>query len=285
MSSIYKYITINDSEYPDKLKEVIDPPQKLFYIGDISLLKHECISIVGTRRASPYGKWVGYEISKKLSNYGFTIVSGMAEGIDTQAHLGALDNDAKTIAVLGTPIDVCFPKSNEKIYKQIAEKGLIVSEYDSGAVTGSWSFPQRNRIISGLSSKVIVVEGTMKSGSMITAKLAVEQSRDLYAVPGNINNPNSIGTNNLISDGAVPIISLDELANTLGISPEEFHYEDMQLSINEMKVIECIKLFPGCNVDELSYKLKMRVVDIINIISILEIKELVTKEGNNIFLV
>lgn len=280
----YNYITINDKEYPEILREINDPPQKLYFIGDISLLNSECVSIVGTRRASPYALWAAYEIGKKLANAGITIVSGMAEGIDSRGHRAALDCGSKTIAVLGTQIDVLFPKSNKGLYNEIGEKGLIISEYGPDDLTGSWSFPRRNRIISGLSRKVIIVEGAMQSGSMITAKLAIEQSRDLYALPGNINNINSIGTNRLISDGAIPIISLNELYNTLNLNTVELAKDSDQFNIDEIKVLETIKLFPGISTEEISEKLKCKLVDIINVLSILEIKGIIYKIGNLVYL-
>ena len=145
------------------------------------------------------------------------VISGMAEGIDSRGHYGCIDADGRTIAVLGTCIDVCFPRSNQTLYDRLARDHLIISEYAPGETTGNWSFPRRNRIIAGLSKAVVVVEGTLKSGSMITANIALEQGRPVFAVPGNIDQPNSLGVNYLIRDGAIPITSIDEIPEILGI--------------------------------------------------------------------
>ena len=211
-------ISIDDERYPDQLKSIKQPPKKLYCIGNISLLKRHCIAVVGTRRCTSYGSWAAYEIGKAIAGCGVTVVSGMATGIDSRAHQGCLDVNGTTIAVLGTSIDVCYPRSNRQLYERIAEEGLIVSEYAPGDKTGPWSFPARNRIISGLSKSVVVVEGALKSGSMITANYALEQARDVYAVPGNISNPAAEGVNMLINDGATPITSIEWVAETLGIT-------------------------------------------------------------------
>ena len=197
-----KIINISDDNYPAKLKNIYAPPITIFAKGDISLLNSKSIAIVGSREPSKYGIYVAEKFSKELSKEGITIVSGLARGIDTFAHVGALSSFGKTIAVLGSGIDVVYPKENAKYYREISEKGLIISEYIVGTAPESKNFPQRNRIISGLSDGVLVVEARKNSGTMITTDFALEQGKELYVIPGNITSNLSAGTNNLIKDGA-----------------------------------------------------------------------------------
>jgi len=280
----YEIIYKSDIQYPQILLNIPDPPEKLYCIGNINLLNTKSIAIVGTRRSSPYGRWAAYELGKKIADCGVTLVSGMAEGIDTQGHMGALAEHGNTIAVLGTSIDKCFPKSNEKLYKQISDCGLIISEYGPEDITGNWSFPRRNRIISGLCESVIVVEGAYQSGSMITAKLAIEQSRNLFAVPGNINQPNSIGTNSLIRDGAIPILSIEDAIETLGLGQDLYNQQISNLSIEEAKIMECARLAPGIDEALVSLKCKLELVDTIRLISKLEIMGYIRKDGTEIYI-
>jgi len=200
-----KILTYWDEAYPDLLKETIDPPIIIYYFGDISLMKSMKVSIVGSRKPTSYGKTVCENIAKTLDSY--TIVSGMAYGIDSIAHI----NSKKTIAVLGNGIDVVYPKSNENLYARIKNEGLILSEYFPGTRPARYTFPYRNRIIAGLSEKTIVVEASKKSGSLITARYALDYGREVLAVPGDITRINSYGTNYLIYSGATPIISLEQL--------------------------------------------------------------------------
>ena len=243
-------VTINDEIYPDHLKQIKRPPQKLYCIGNMELLREPGVAIVGTRRCSPYGRWAAYEIGKEIASCGVSVISGMAEGIDSRGHLGCLDANGNTIAVLGTGIDICFPRSNKQLYERIASEGLIISEYGPGDNTGSWAFPERNRIISGLSKSVVVVEGTLKSGSMITANLALEQSREVFAVPGNINHPNAAGVNTLIRDGAMPIISIDEIPEILHIGESRsFKRIIDKCSEDEALIMRYISKNPGTDME------------------------------------
>ena len=197
-----KIINISDDNYPAKLKNIYAPPITIFAKGDISLLNSKSIAIVGSREPSKYGIYVAEKFSKELSKEGITIVSGLARGIDTFAHVGALSSFGKTIAVLGSGIDVVYPKENAKYYREISEKGLIISEYIVGTAPENKNFTQRNRIISGLSDGVLVVEARKNSGTMITTDFALEQGKELYVIPGNITSNLSAGTNNLIKEGA-----------------------------------------------------------------------------------
>lgn len=213
-----KYIKITDEEYPDILKRIPEPPQKLYYIGDLSLLKTDhIVAIVGSRKASQYGINIAFNIARDLARKNVVIVSGMAQGIDSTAHRGCLYENGKTIAVLGTGVDKCFPSGNKDLKKAIEEKGLVISEFEDGFSGSKYSFPLRNRIISGLSKVTIIVEAGLKSGALITADIAMNQGKTVYSVPGNINNAFSLGTNKLIQDGAQIFMNVNQVLNDIGI--------------------------------------------------------------------
>jgi DNA processing protein len=195
-------ITIGDPRYPQALREIFDPPLLLFARGRVELLTSLAVAVVGTRRPTPYGLAVAERLSGDLSHAGLTIASGMARGVDTAAHKGALAAGGDTVAVLGCGVDVVYPTENRKLASDLAGKGLIVSEFPMGAIAFPQNFPIRNRIISGVSLGVLVVEGAQYSGSAITAKLAMDQGREVFAVPGNITSKLSWGPNLLIKQGA-----------------------------------------------------------------------------------
>jgi len=195
-------ITRSDPRYPALLREIFDPPILLFARGRLELLQPFHFAVVGTRRPTPYGLAVAEKLSADLARAGLTIVSGMARGIDTYAHKGALSAGGDTVAVLGCGVDVVYPSENRKLAGDLAAKGLILSEFAMGATAFPQNFPVRNRIISGISSGVLVVEGAQYSGSAITAKLALDQGREVFAVPGNITSKASWGPNLLIKQGA-----------------------------------------------------------------------------------
>jgi DNA processing protein len=195
-------VTIGDSRYPPSLREIFDPPLLLFVRGRVELLQTLMLGVVGTRRPTPYGIAVSERLSGDLSHAGLTIASGMARGIDTAAHRGTLAAGGDTVAVLGCGVDVVYPSENKKLAGDIAARGLIISEFPMGSTAFPQNFPVRNRIISGMSVGVLVVEGAQYSGSAITAKLAMDQGREVFAVPGNITSKLSWGPNLLIKQGA-----------------------------------------------------------------------------------
>ncbi|MGE5568527.1 MAG: DNA-processing protein DprA [Rhodospirillales bacterium] len=195
-------VTLADPRYPARLKEIFDPPIVLFARGRAELLDSLCLGIVGTRRPTPYGLAVTERLSGDLARAGLTIVSGMARGVDTAAHRGALAAGGDTIAVLGCGVDVVYPSENRRLAADIASKGLIISEFPMGAPAYPQNFPIRNRIISGLSLGVLITEGAQYSGSAITARLALDQGREVFAVPGSIISKMSWGPNLLIKQGA-----------------------------------------------------------------------------------
>ena len=195
-------VTLGDSRYPEALRRIFDPPPVLFTRGQTDLLTSICIGVVGTRHPTPYGVAAAEKLSGDLARAGVTITSGMARGIDTASHKAALAAEGKTIAVLGCGVDVVYPSENRKLAAEIAAKGLIISEFPMGATAFPQNFPIRNRVISGLSAGILVIEGAQYSGSAITARLAIDQGREVFAVPGNITSKMSWGPNLLIKQGA-----------------------------------------------------------------------------------
>jgi DNA processing protein len=197
------FLTREDEAYPRRLLEIYDPPAVLWIRGDAALLSRPGIAVVGTRHPSPYGSGMAEMLARDLANRGLVIFSGMARGVDSAAHKGALDAGGKTVAVWGTGIDVVYPKENKKLAERIVETGgTIVSEFPLGTFPAPQNFPLRNRILSGMSIGVLVVEAGEYSGTRITARCAMEQNRDVYAVPGNVTNKNAWGPNTLIKQGA-----------------------------------------------------------------------------------
>lgn len=217
--SKFRIITPKDKGYPKLLKEIPDPPQKLWVRGEIKKEDEKAIAVVGARRATNYGREVTEELVNALVVAGLTIVSGMARGIDSCAHKAALEAGGRTIAVLGSGIDVIYPPENKKLYEEIAKAGAVISEFEPGTLPNAWNFPQRNRIIAGLSLGVLVCEAAEKSGSLITAGYAGEFGREVFAVPGPIYSKMSAGTAALIKDGAKLVYSTKDILDELGALP------------------------------------------------------------------
>ncbi|MCF7887027.1 MAG: DNA-processing protein DprA [Candidatus Omnitrophica bacterium] len=213
-----KVIDLFDSDYPYYLKEISSPPLVLYTKGDIKLLDKESVAIVGTRTPTNYGKETAFNFSYKLSSLGVNIVSGLALGIDTSAHKGALKADGSTVAVLGSGLNYIYPRQNKRLAKSIAKEGLLVSEYPIETAPLASNFPQRNRIISGLSKGVVVVEAAKRSGALITANFAVGQNREVFALPGNIDKFQSKGPNSLIKEGAKLIDSVEDILEEINLS-------------------------------------------------------------------
>jgi DNA processing protein len=227
----YQIIPLSSSEYPERLSNIVNPPHILYVNGDISTIDEElCIAVVGTRKPTAYGHAIAKKLGKGLATNGAVVVSGMAKGIDTEAHIGALKGQGKTIAVLGCGLDVVYPAENKELMEEIAKAGAVVTEYIPGTKPDGRNFPIRNRIISALSLGTVVVEADIKSGSLITAKHANEQGRDIFAIPGNIDSPMSEGANALIKDGAKPVTSIrDIFEEYVGILP----YQVDQTAVKE----------------------------------------------------
>jgi len=274
-----KIITCLDEEYPEALRQIYNRPAVLYYKGDF-LDFEPAIAIVGSRKATAYGKWACEKFTKELVELGVTIISGLALGIDSIAHRTALDNGGRTIAILGNGIDIRYPKKNAKLYDEICEAGAIVSEFPPGTQPLSYNFPQRNRIISGLALAVIVVEAKERSGSLITAHHALEQGKDVFALPGNINSIYSKGTNKLIKDGAFPLLDIEDLLEVVGDFRErnqshkmdEFDYST--LSDIERKIVELVKEGP-IHSDMIAYRTGLDIITVNSMLTILEMKGII----------
>jgi DNA processing protein len=213
-------IQFHSPEYPQQLHALSSPPPTLWTLGDRSTLNDPIVAIVGTRRATAYGRRMTHALGAALARAGACVVSGMALGIDGAAHRGALEVGGRTVAVLGTGVDVPYPRAHLAIYRQIVERGLIISEMPPGARSHRGSFPNRNRIIAALARVVIIVEAPHGSGALHTAKYALETNREIAIVPGPIDSPQSAGSNLLLRDGAHPITSIDDAITLAGLSPQ-----------------------------------------------------------------
>ncbi len=211
-------LTWDEAAYPRRLKEIDQPPPVLYLRGSLLPEDEWAVAVVGTRRITAYGRQITEEIASTLAGNGVTVVSGLARGVDAVAHQAALAAGGRTLAVLGSGVDMIYPPEHQKLAERIIEKGTLVSDYAPGTQPDGINFPPRNRIISGLSLAVVVAEAGDKSGALITAGFAAEQGRDVFAVPGNINAPQSVGCNRLIRDGARPLLSAREVLESLDLT-------------------------------------------------------------------
>lgn len=283
-------IAWDDEEFPPLLKEITNPPWMIYVAGNAQLLSRPCVAVIGARRASQYGKNVAYHMGKRLAQAGAVVVSGMAMGIDSCAHRGALDNEsgrseeASTIAVLGGGVDVCYPASNRQIYDEIRKRGALVSEFQPGVHPKNYYFPMRNRLISGLSEAAVVVEAAIGSGSLITAELAAEQGREVFAIPGNIDRIGSVGTNKLIKDGASLLISVEDLIHELGLEADEPPESDEQLGADEKKIIKILLQQGEVTADQLAASLGLPTSKINGLVTVLEMKGIISTAIGKIFL-
>ena len=225
------FVSLEQSDFPEKVRHIHNPPYALYYVGKLPEEDRKAVAIVGARTRSAYGAQVASEIGKALAQNGIQVISGLARGIDRDAHQGALDGGGDTYGVLGCGIDICYPSENKYLYHKMAETGGIISEYPPGVHPMPKQFPARNRIISGLCDCVVVVEAKEKSGSLITADFAIEQGKDVFAVPGRICDPLSQGCNRLIKQGAGAIISMEDFLSDLAIS-SEINYTQMDFRKN-----------------------------------------------------
>ena len=266
----YNFITINDDIYPECLKEISNPPLKLYYKGNLDLLKEErLIAVVGTRNPSSYGKLCCEYMVKKMTSANITIVSGFAKGIDSIAHKTSLLAGGKTIAVIASGLDIVYPASNLSLYREIEEKGLILSEYEAGVKPFKFNFPQRNRIIAGLSKGTIVVESKDRGGSLITADLALEFNRDVYAVPGDVFSEYSKGCNNLIRDSKAKSLSnINELLDDYSWKIEEKNINN-KYTQNQLLILN--SLSSEKNLDNILMETKIEQTEILAELMTLEI--------------
>lgn len=235
-------ISLKDKNYPINLKNISHPPLFLYYKGDISIANEKTIGIVGTRRPTTYGKRVCEKITTDLVKSQVTIVSGLALGIDAISHKTTLENNGKTIAVVGSGLDIIYPRENKRYWEEIGEKGLLISEFPLGTEPLSYNFPMRNRIIVGLSKGIVVVESKEKGGSLITASLALEEGRDVFAIPGDIYSPVSTGTNNLIKNSEAKLItSSEDILKEFNWPIKESNKINLNLSEDELKIYNILE--------------------------------------------
>jgi DNA processing protein len=285
-------IEYTNEQYPQLLKTIYDPPPFLFARGNMELLNELCLAVVGTRRASLYGLRTASKISAELAQAGFTIVSGLADGIDAVSHQAALDAFGNTIAVLGCGIDVVYPASNQDLYRCIFDNGLVISEFLPGQEPSKYTFPKRNRIISGLSKGVLFVEGPRKSGAMITVDFALEQGRDVFAVPGNIDNESSAGAHWLIQHGAKLTHCTNDILEEYGMAVEPVavvksnaaaeNVKSQGLDSESRQIIEALKSGEQ-NVEILSQVLDIDVAALQARLTVLELKGIVKRVSGKVF--
>jgi DNA processing protein len=262
-----RIISLSDPEYPARLKEIYDPPVVLFVKGSVEVLAQPGIAVVGTRHPTPYGSGMAERLSTDLASRGLVIISGLARGVDTASHRGAVAAKGKTVAVLGTGIDVMYPKENSRLAEQIvALGGALITEFPVGTSPTPQNFPIRNRIISGMSAGVLVVEAAEYSGTRITSRCALEQNRDVYAVPGNVTNKNSWGPNTLIKQGAKLVATWEDVWEelptdvqvALNAMPNESPgaetaslFPDQVTSPHEKKILKLLKADESTHIDQL----------------------------------
>lgn len=279
-------ISPGNKEYPRLLSKIYDPPKKLYCRGNLSLLNSSCFAVVGTRKLTAYGKEAAQQIVRDLANNGFTVVSGLAFGIDAVAHQTALDNNGGTIAVLGGGVGdrSIGPRTNLPLAHNILNKGgLLISEYSDQEKIQAYNFAVRDRIISGISMGVLVIEADVESGALITAKCALEQNRDVFAVPGSVLSPKSVGPNTLIQNGAKLVMSaydiISEYQENLKLFPEEKKIGPLH-SPAEKKIVKLLSQHGVLLMDDIIRKAEMDASAIAVSLSMLEIRGIVKHLGN-----
>ena len=268
-------VGIEDEDYPDLLRKISDPPKKLYCAGDMRLLEKETVAVVGSRKVTEYGEQTAYKLGRILSEAGAAVVSGLARGVDSAAHRGALEGEGGAVGVMGCGIDICYPASNIRLWEKVRDTGRLISEYPPGTKAAKYMFPRRNRIISGLCRAVIVVEAGIHSGSLITAELAAEQGRAVYAVPGNIDRVSSFGSNKLIRDGATPLLLLTDVLEDLGMTGRKDaagNEKYDQLGPDEKKIIDAVSRLGELSVDQICAETGMHPWTVNGIVTVLEMK-------------
>lgn len=274
-------ITWNDPDYPPRLKEIYDLPPVLYVRGQLTEADEWAVAVVGTRRPTAYGRQVAEELSADLARNRICIVSGLARGIDSIAHRAALDSGGRTLAVLACGLDIVYPAEHAKLALQIAEQGVLVSDYPPGTQPRGDYFPRRNRIMSGLSLGVLVVEGDMKSGAMITARLALEQDREVFAVPGSVFSPQSRGTNSLIQEGAKLVQRVDDVLEELNLTmvPQQMEMKEIiPATDTEASLLRHITREP-VHIDEVCRQSGLPIATVSSVLAMLELKGLVRQMG------
>jgi DNA processing protein len=292
--SNFRIVTLTDPDYPQLLHRIPDPPPFLYVYGRVDHGADK-IAVVGSRNATGYGLQTSRNLSADLAGLGLTIVSGMALGIDTAAHEGALSVNGKTVAVLGSGLERIYPARNRKLFHRIAENGAVISEFSLNSEPEAHHFPVRNRIISGMCLGTVVVEATRKSGSLITARLAAEQNREVFAVPGSVQSFKSVGTHTLIKQGAKLVENIQDIleelpplpqpaANVRDSGPDENSKTPAALNADEARVYRALGPY-GVHIDELARELSMAPARVSSLLLQLELKGLVNQSPGKFFCV
>lgn len=277
-------MTSGQPVYPALLKEIRDYPKELYYIGDPKLLEEKCVSIVGSRKTNQYGRSTAYSFGKALGQRGITVVSGMAVGIDTCAHEGALQEKGNTAAVLACGLDLCYPPRNRELKGKIESAGIVLSEYPPGTAAQRYYFPQRNRIISGLSPLTVVVQAGNRSGALITAELAADQGRDVGAVPGNIDSEYNLGSNKLLREGAFALTGVQDLLEASGVSVLSEPEAERMLSDEEKQLYFLLCSHGEMSLDQLAFYLKKPVNEVGSLAIVMEMKGIVFFAMGKVFI-
>jgi DNA processing protein len=275
-------ITVLEDAYPRILREIPGPPPVLYFRGSLATQDEPTVAIVGTRRATSYGREVTSRVATDLAAAGVTVVSGLAKGIDGFAHRAALEGGGRTIAVLASGVDIIYPPEHRQLADRIVESGALISDYPPGTKPDAPNFPARNRIISGLSLATIVVEAPARSGALITVGFAADQGRDVYSVPGSILSSASDGTNKLLRDGATPLTSAADILNDLRLAPAATGPEPEQVAFpmtDEERAIYALVTAEPQHIDELAYSAGLTISQASALMTMLELKGLVANAG------
>lgn len=284
-----KIVTFWDETYPENLKHIYDPPPLLFVRGELKPEDKNSLAIVGTRQPTDYGKLITEKFTAELVRYGFTIVSGLAYGIDTLAHTTALNKGGRTLAILGSGVDIIYPSMNNNLARRIESSGAIISEFPMGTKPDKMNFPRRNRIICGLTLGTLVIEAGERSGALITAAMALEQNREVFAIPGNIDSPKSVGTNQLINQGAKLVSSVEDILEELEPHLErakrinQQRIAQLNLSNEEKALLNILSNEPK-HIDVIAQQTGKSTSQVLAILLSLELKDLVKQLSGKMFI-
>lgn len=279
-------ITIEDKEYPESLKQIKNPPKRLYLKGNIKLLKTPGIAIVGARNCTQYGEKMAKKFAKELAEFGITTISGMALGIDSYAHISTLEANGNTIAVIPSGHSNIYPKENQKLYNQILENnGLIITEYQENEKATSNKFLERNRIVSGLSIGTLIIEGGYRSGTSVTAKLAKEQGKNVFCIPSSLENPEGITPNRLIKEGAFLVTGVEDIINqypNMNLTKRKLNIKDENVEDEYKEIYNCLDYEKEIYINDIVKKVKLNITEVNYKLMMLELKDkIVSLPGNN----
>ena len=285
-----KIVTFGDALFPPALLKIKDTPLLLYVKGNLPPAENKAIAVVGTRRCSVYGERTARAIGSRAAERGWSVISGGAKGIDGAAHAGCIESGGVTAAVFGTGVNVVYPSEHAELFGRILDRGALCSEFPLGEKGEAWHFPRRNRIIAGFASKTVLVEAPHKSGGMITAGLAAEEGREVWAVPGRINDERCAGSNRLIFDGAMPLVDLELLFGSKSQYAETYLFTDEEmtrtaraerknLTDEEKKILSLLAIHPDNTIDNLADEAKMSAAEVFKMITVMSLRGLVFSSG------